>query len=461
MYKRQSFGDYEPKFDELINLAEKNDNATLEPVLGTRNILIFLKYFSYEDQTLKGLTHMIIPHDATTESISKFLQILFKFSSEESLLFFEELDFNRRIELKSDKSFFKSEIGNGDIISFGFRNPAPVNAALQFQNLEDFYVFIESRVHFQISQLKRIDEDEEDYVFIETGENSANYDKIIDVWLSYYSTYLDIATVIGKEISVSPEYIKLSFISNGNKVDLKSDYDFTKALSNTSKQYTIGLYYEVLKIPLQEFEGMELCHIYWVGNGVCKEERHDFYLPKSSTVDHLLNKLETKIDIDPTDRDSLFGWIPERNHKVKKCIAFEDTIESNTFLIVGVFPQYKEIFLSKSVNRDTLLVPGFQCYGSIENTHGLPFVFDIVKGELLPETLIRLRKLMGLSEKEFKFARVGITNNSSGIEYLDPIANSALELFAILTKSNCSLVLAHPDRKSRRASQHSSIMIKN
>lgn len=457
----ENYGNYQSKFDELIKFSETNESAILEPVLGTRNILIFLKYFSYEDQTLLGMTHIIIPHDATTEFVSRFLQILFKFPSEDSLVYFEELDFNRRIEIKPDRSFYKSEIGNGDIISFGVKTPPKVDESLQFQSLEDFYIFIESRVHFQISQLKRVDEDEEDYVFIENGEKSANYDKIIDVWLSYYSTYLDIATVIGKEISVSPEYIKLSFISNGNKADLKSDYDFTKALSNTSKQYTISLYYEVLKIPLQEFEGMELCHIYWVGNGICKEERHDFYLPKSSTVDLLLNKLETKIDIDPAAKDSLFGWIPDRNHKVKKCILFEDTIDSNLFLIVGIFPQYKEVFLSKNTNKDILLVPGFQCYGSIENTHGLPFIFDIVKGELLPETLVRLRKLMGLSEKEFKFARIGITNNSSGIEYLDPIANSTLELFAILSKSNCSLVLDHPDRKSRRASQHSSIMIKN
>lgn len=454
------YGNYRSNFEKLTELAVKKNDALLEPILDTTNILIFIKYFSYEDQSLNGLSHMILPHDATTEFIFKFLQELFKFPNDEPLMFYEELDFKKRLEIKQDRTFYKSEITNGDIICFGTKNHNSDKSSL-FQNLEDFYVFMESRIHFQITQLKRVDEDDEDYVFIETGEKAHNYDQIIDIWLSYYSTYQDITSVIGEKIGVSPEYIKLSFTSNGNKVDLGSDYDFTKSLMNTSKKYTISLNYEILKIPLLEFEGMELCHIYWVGNGICKEERHDFYLPKSSTVEQLIMKLSTKVDIEPESFDGIFGWVPDRNHKIKKCVSLGDTVDSNSFLIIGIFPQYKEAFLSKNPNRDVLLISGFQCYSSIENTHGLPFVFDIIKGELLTETLTRLRKLLNLSEKEFKAARVGITNNSSSIEYLDPIANSNLELFPFLAKNTFSIVVDHPDRKSRRASQHSSIMIKN
>ncbi|KAG0675211.1 hypothetical protein C6P40_001857 [Pichia californica] len=456
----KNFGNYQTGFQALTDLSVKANDALLEPIFGTPNILIFLKYFSYEDQSLRGLSHLVIPHGATVEFIYKFLQVLFKFDGDDSLMFFEELDFKKRLEIKADRTFYKSEIGNGDIVCFGLKKPVITND-LKFRNLEEFYIFMESRIHFQITQLKRVGEDEEDYIFIETNDKTHNYDQVIDVWLSYYSSYQDITAVIGEKIGVSSEYIKLSFILNGHKNDLRSDYDFTEALSKTSKQYTISLYYEILKIPLLEFEGMELCHIYWVGNGICKEERHDFYLPKSSTVEQLLTKLETKIDIDPAHIDSLFGWIPDHNHKIKKCILLNDTIDNNSFLVIGVFPQYKEVYTSKNGSRDVTLVSGFQCYSAIENTHGLPFVFDIVKGELLPETLLRLRKLMGLSEKEFKAARIGITNNHSTIEYLDPVANSNIELYSIFLKNNFIIVVDHPDRKSRRASQHSSIMIKS
>ena len=83
-----------------------------------------------------------------------------------------------------------------------------------------------------------------------------------------------------------------------------------------------------------------------------------------------------------------------------------------------------------------------------------------MKGEKVPETLLRLRKLMGLSEKEFKVARVGITNNSSTVEYIDPVANANVELYSFCAKNNLCIAVDHPDRKSRRAAQNSSIMIK-
>jgi ubiquitin carboxyl-terminal hydrolase 7 len=450
-------GNFDQDFQKLIHLAESKIDATLEPIIGTPNILLFIKYFSDENQQITGLSHIIVPNSATTEFLSEILQPLLKFTDEESLSFYEEYNSMKRLEVKPDTSFYKNEIGNGDIICFGIEN-SKINKELQYQNLEDRYIFLESRVHFQFLQLKRVDEDEEDYVFIDTNEKAANYDKIIDVWLSYYSSYLDIATVIGKEINVSPEYIKLSFISNGNKVDLKSDYDFKSALCNISKQSTIILYFEVLNIPLQQFEGMELYHIYWVTNGICKEERHDFYLPRSSTIDQITNKLQSKLDIQGDIRDDVFCWIPDHHHKIKKILSLDDTLDNGGFLIIGMFPQFKEIYTSK--NKDAFIVSGLQCYAALENRHGLPFIFDIIKGELIPETLERLRKLLGLSEKEFKVARIGLTNFSNPIDYIDPVTHANVELFSECSR-NVAIVVDHPDRKSRRASQHSSIMIKN
>lgn len=453
---------YEEKFNELVTLTARNSDASLEPIVDSTNILLFIKYFSYENQSLKGLSHIILPHDATTEFLAKTLQSIFNFHSDNSLLFSEELDFNKRLEVKPDQSLYQSELGNGDIICVSNKNYS-IDKSLSCQNFEEFYVFMESRVHFQFSQLKRIDEDEEDYVFVEKTQEVGNYDKEIDVWLSYYSTYLDLATVIGREISVPPEYIKLSIISNDNKIDLKSDYDFEKALSNTLKKYVVRLYYEVMKIPVQEFEGMELCHVYWVGNGICKEERHDFFLPRSSTIDQLVTKLQSKVEIDPAVRDSLFGWIPSPKRKIERCVSLDDNIGKNTHLVIGIFPQYGELYFSKITNKDIILISGFQFYASVDNTHGLPFVFDLFNHETFPATMERLRKLLGLSEKEFKCARIGVTTHG-GVEYIDPIENTNTELFSYFSKVNhhgYCLVIDHPDRKSRRASQHSSIMIKN
>lgn len=448
----------EENFKELTQIVEKENNtATLEPVNGSSNILLFIKYFSYENQKIECLSHIILPHDANTYFLTEILKPLLKFNDDDSIVYIEELDYFKRAEVKPELSFYRNEIGNGDIICIGVRN-STFNPSLDFQNLEDRYIYLESRIHFQFLQLKRVDEDEEDYIFIDKDEKLSNYDKPIDSWISYYGSYLDLTTVIGTEIGVSPEYIKLSIFYNGVKRDLRSDYNFKEGLSNFPKQSICTLYYEVLNIPLQKFEGMELYHIYWIGNGVCKEERHDFYLPRSSTVEQITNKLQTKLDIQGDIKDDVFCWIPDQNHRIKKVVTMEDAIESSSFLIIGLFPQFKEIYYSKT--KDAFLIAGIQCYTSIENSHGLPFIFDIVKDELLPETFSRLQKLLGLSEKEFKCARIGLTNFSGAVEYLDPTNQSKFELFSMISRNIC-IVVDHPDRKSRRASQHSSIMIKN
>lgn len=450
---------------ELMESVE-NHGATLASISDSSNILVFLKYFSLKSQSIMGLSHIIIPQDSTTEFLDKIIKSTFNIPDDENILYFEEFDFMKRLEIKPNTTFYKNEIGNGDIISVDIGNYGEMDHKsletenkIYFKSLEDRYLFLESRIHFNISQLERVDEDEEDYVFIDNNKDLEISDKIIDTWLSYYSSYLDIATVISEHVPVSPEYIKLSILSNGNKIDLRSDYNFTKLLCNVSKQNTVKLYYEVLTIPLKQFESMKLYHIYWVGNGICKEEKHDFYLPSSSTVDHIVSKLQSRLGLDGDIKDDVFCWIPDQHHRIKRLTSPDLQLDNNDSLIVGIYPQYREQQNPKTASKDVVLVAGYQCYGSLENTHGLPFVFDVIKNERIPETYSRVRKLLGLSEKEFKFTRVGITNGSS-VEYMDPVSNPAFDFYTCFCKGNYGLVVEHPDRRARGSAQHSSIVIK-
>jgi ubiquitin carboxyl-terminal hydrolase 7 len=450
---------YETKLDELLKVIDsKDDNdAILEPIAGTNNILIFMKYFSPRERTIKSLSHLILPNTATVEFIENLLVSLFQLPENSPIYFGEELDFFNRNPLKPNVTLYEAEISNGDIICADVR-AFHSDPDLKALNCESCYKFLESRVHFVISKLERVDEDEEDYIFIDNSAVDVQPHHTIDTWLSYNSSYMDVAKVVSEEIGAPAENIKLSFISNGNKIDLRSDYEFSKLLQNKSKQYKFYLFYEVLNIPLKQFEGMELFHVIWVGNGICKEERHDFFLPKSSSVDQVITKLQSKVDLTDAQKDDIFCWIPDNRNRIRAIPMLDDTVSSNSSLILGVFPQYKEIYTTK--NKDLLLVECFQCYGSLENTHGIPFPLDVVRNELVPETLMRLRKLLGLSEKEFKCARIGICG-ANGVEYLDPQMNDKVELFNLFTKGNYQLVIDHPDRKLRHASLQSSITIKN
>ena len=445
--------------DNLIEFMDANPNndAVLEPILNTSNILVFIKYFSLKAQKLKSMSHLILPHESTVEFIESLINNILTIPDDTMVTFTEELSYHKRLDIKPTSTLYQSEISNGDIICATICDTT-IDNTIKLKNADMCYEYLESRVHFIFSKLQIIDEDDEDYVFVDVSEQKNNSkNTTVDVWLSYNSTYFDLVTVIGEAISVDPEYIKLSHTSNNQKNDLRSDYDFKKSLANISKQNTIYLNYEILKIPLKQFEGMELYSIFWVGNGICKDERHDFYLPKSSTLENIVTKMQSKIDISDDEKDSAFCWIPDSSHKINKTLLLDDEFDGNGALVIGIFPQFKEIYQNQINNENVKLINGFQCYGSPENTHGLPFIFDVVRGEKFPDTMLRLRKLLGLSDKEFKCAKFGISGTS--FQYFDKV-ESDTELFQIFERKDYKLFIDHPDRKSRRASHQSSITIK-
>lgn len=446
------------KYNLLVNQTDGNTDACLEPILDTTNIILFIKYFSYENQSITGLSHIIIPQETNSEFLNQILRIVLYISDDEQLLFYEELDPTKRFEIKNDKSFYSCEISYGDIICVSKKHQLRDDKNVQFKNFEECYKFMETKVHFILQILKRIGEDEEDYVFIEDSENLENV-KDIDVWLSYNSSYSDIQEVIGNHISVAPEYIKLCTYSNDKKVDLKSTFDFSSYLCHASKKNTYTIFYEVLKFPLLQFEKMDLYTVYWVGNGICKEERHEFFLPMMSTVDQLVTKLESKINIDSNTRENLFGWFFEAPNKIKSAASLDDILDKKYPLVLGNFPQYKEYFQKNNVSKEVILINALQFYGSCDNLHGLPFFFDIIKNEPYESFKARLQKILGISDKEFNAARIGITNMSY-TEYFDVSDTNKLDLYSLFGKNSLYLAIDHPDR-SRRVSHASSIMIKN
>lgn len=442
------------RIEKLIKLTDQSDDAKLEPINDNSNFLAFIKYFSYEEQTIKGLTHVILPLTSTPEVLKQILQHVLNLSNEDVVNFYEELDFTKRLELKPDMSFYKSEIGTGDIICVDIQRQDEIQKHMQlkYKNALEQYMYIETRINFHFLPLESVDEDDEDFVFVDKEKKP----KAVNRWLSSASSYMDIATAIGEKIDVAPEYIKLSIISNGKKNDIKVDYNFHALLGNVPKSQSVKLYYEILKIPVIEFEGMEMVHVFWVGNGICKEERHDFFLPRNSTLENVIDKLSSKVNIHPDSKDDIFCWVSDHFHKVRSVLDLDDTVNGNMYLIMGIFPQFKEV--SNNSTKDVVLVPGFQCHTFVENLHGLPFVFDVVKGENFVDSMSRLRKLLGLSENEFKYAKIAISYGQN-TEYLDIGGNSTFELFSLYKRSNFALVVDHPDRKSRHGSYQSSIKI--
>ncbi|KAH3671658.1 hypothetical protein OGAPHI_000363 [Ogataea philodendri] len=432
-----------PKFESVSDASDK--------------VMLFVKYFDQKNQSVRGITHVIAPAENQIEYLTELLNNFMGFDMNTSLRFYEEFGPNQVQWLNPSKSFYKSELGNGDIICFtkaeSELHPDP---DVELKTVEDIYDFMANRCHFRISPLVKADEDEEEYVKIADEEDagdskkslsSKSSNKEFEIWFSTMSNYKALAEKIGAQINVDPDYLRLFILGHSNqRIPLRRETVFRRLIDKIPKSQTLDLQYEVLNVTLAEFEEMKLCRVSWVGQGICREQKHEFFLPKSSTIDNLIDRLQTKVNIKPDERNDLICWAPDRHVRLS-VYPLDTTIDAFDQLVIGNFPKYKEILDHGS--RTSKLVTGFQFFGRITSAHGLPFVFDLVKGEPLSQTKVRLHKLLGLSDKEFNSVRVGITDLKD-VEYLDSEDTDSIELFDVLNSPDIQICVDHPDRTVRK-----------
>ncbi|GME77744.1 unnamed protein product [Ambrosiozyma monospora] len=202
---------------------------------------------------------------------------------------------------------------------------------------------------------------------------------------------------------------------------------------------------------------MVLCKVSWVGQGICREQKHDFLVPKTSTVNHLIDRLESKGVVKIDERDELLCWTFDMSYKVPRICNLDYIVGHSTHFVIGNYPNIKEALLERPAN--IRLIPCIQFFTGLQNVHSIPFIFDLVDGEKFKDTKVRLHKVLGMSEKEFQSARIALTDLKR-VEYLDAENTDNYVLFSIV-KDNLYLGIDHPNRNTRRGTiNEPSIFIK-
>lgn len=444
-------------YDKCIDTSLEHFTPKLEDLEeGSSKYMIFIKYFDYQRQQLLGLCHVIVPSESKVDSLTGFLNKILGYPMDTRLLFSEELGPEQIEPISPEKTFYKAELGNGDIVCFA---KADINVAEEdeFKNksIEEMYGFLANRIHFEISPLVHVDEDEEEYVDLKKKEAIQN--KKFNLWVSVDRGYKRLAQEVGNRIGVNYKYLRLFIVSHGEQTfALKSTTSLKRLLDRIPKSQTLDVRYEILNVSLKEFEHMILCHVLWVGQGICREQRHEFYLPNNSCILDLIDRLQTKVNFKPEERDSLLCWTMDRNHRLNSICDSATRVDEAPEFIVGNYPAYKEVMLTKPSNIK--LVSGFQFFGQIQNTHSIPFIFDLVDGEMFKDTKQRLHKLLGISDKEFESIRIAATDLKL-VKYLDSSDNDSIQLFNLAGTSPFFLAIEHPDRR-RTSAYEPSICIK-
>ncbi|CAK7891229.1 ubiquitin carboxyl-terminal hydrolase 15 [[Candida] anglica] len=471
------------------------------------NILLFVKYFDPITGEVRGLTHANVLKDEPIKSLIDPINKLLGFVKDTRLIIFEELSPNKLEALQVDSTFEKNELSNGDILCI---QPYDYDSTgVKYDSLKSYYKFILTRFHVAVSPFYP-NEDEEDTEFVKSDEDATKFAKdgtpiatnptsgsSFDFWVSMQSSYIEFATEIADRIGggVDPEYLRIFAVNNQRRFPLKRSTPISQIFGKAvlASQIT-NFEYEILSIPLEEYENMKLIKLNWLSS-LIHYQTFEFLVPKKSIVgEDLMTKLLHKIDINPDHLGDILVW-SGINHKYVDLIKFDREISSipDTFdLFAGIFPAEVETLVNydmlkrfdgpkeelpstngrssltpeleethgyelrqvKYHNRKLNVIPGFHFHKNSSYHHGIPFIFPVFPSEKFSDTKARLRSKLGLGIKEFEKIKFALADINDKGRYIDH-ENDDFILYEELKKhtEQLSLALDHPDRSPRRQSQ--------
>jgi len=135
-----------------MEVADKpiNGKTWFPPTEGNSHIMVFLKYFDPDTQTLEGLGHLYIQKFGKVGDYTRILCEKKEFPPDTPLKIYEEIKPNMIEEMKPKNTFQQSEIQDGDIICFQKalteKEIQEHMAASRIHNIPQFYESLTLRV---------------------------------------------------------------------------------------------------------------------------------------------------------------------------------------------------------------------------------------------------------------------------------------------------------------------------
>ncbi|KAK6884573.1 Ubiquitin carboxyl-terminal hydrolase 15 [Candida tropicalis] len=501
----------EPKdftFEQVFSKIESTGNKIGEGMrfenteAYANHITIIIKYFDPISQEIRSLSHIVVAKSDQIKTIIDPIKKLLGFKDDVELEMFEELSPSKVDKIDPELTFNKQELSHGDILTVQVVNPGELNKDGQFKDLREYYKFLLTRLHVNVRPFKA-DIDEEDSDFVANDEDDMDQDGVhsednevtneeiqraknlsrsFDFWISTSYSYHDLAKAIAVKLNVDPAYLRIfALSSSGERFPLKSNSYVSQYVARSVPVSAIFEFeYEILNIPLVEYENMKAVKIHWLVT-LLQSQVFDVLVPKLGTIGDVVTKLLHKVNVEKKDLPHLFVWSGSHHNyqDMYKADTPLNQIPDGVDLYCGLFPteveslchfdMYKRFFPQEikvdeidAVDREEFLavkaagdqlnfLPAFHFYKAGDSRHGIPFVFVVLPNEPLSETKERLRKKLGLGKQAFDKIRLALADINFKGSYLEGKDN--LILFDEIANKRLSLGLDHPDRTPRRQSQ--------
>ncbi|KAK3359743.1 hypothetical protein B0T25DRAFT_533748 [Lasiosphaeria hispida] len=419
-------------------------------------ILLFLKWFDVESQSLKGVCHTYISKEKKVEELVPLIMQKMgwgdKLPGDEKIQLWEEIKPNMIEGLKAKQSLKAAELQDGDIVCFqrtherksrlglGDKSPEESTKNLdRFEDAREYYDFLLNKKLVKFHAHTQKSDPDKYPAFSLVVNTKMSYDKLsekVAERLGVNATHLRFYTVNAS--SGNPR----TAVKRGPNQTLLTILNPVGYGQLNMNQRNDALYFEVLDMSLAELDTKKSIKITYLSEGITKEEQFDVLVTKSGQVDDLIEALVKKAKMPSEEEGGRIRVYETSNHKF-----FRDldrtypviSINDYTSVVAERIPQ-EEL----EVKDTTQFISVFHFQGESSRAHGMPFRFLLKEGEKFSDTKKRLEKRTGLKGKSFEKIKFAVVRRAqfSRPQYLtdDDV------LWDVAANEDDYLGLDHPDR---------------
>ena len=255
-------------------------------------VLIFLKYFDAEAQTLKGVGHIFMRKNSKVAEMSPMIQHIMGWTSSEksisnssvspnasspsllgsgaNLALYEEIKHSMIEPMKPKSTLQQAEIQDGDIVCFqkalSEREISAIAQTGGYTDAREYYDYLLNRIMVRFSP--KFTTDREDSSFTLALSRKMSYDQL--------------AAKVGEHLKVDPTHLRFTTVV-ASTAKPKAPVRRNQSMSlwqilvppigtyNSSNQRPDALYYEILEMSISELETKKNLKVNWVTDGITKE----------------------------------------------------------------------------------------------------------------------------------------------------------------------------------------------
>lgn len=295
------------------------------------SILVFLKYFDADAQSLAGVGHIYLKKQSkVSDMVPMILQLMGWTNgaptnvangltngapSPPTLALYEEIKHSMIEPMKPKSTLHQAEIQDGDIVCFqkalSEKQASVILQAGGYTDTREFYDHLLNRKSVTFSP-KVVSDTDKDVFKLDLGRKMS---------------YEQFSAKVGEHLKIDPTHLRFSTVNSTtgkikNIVKRTANQNLYQILSpqygtyGTNNQRDDALYYEVLDMSLSELDTKKSMKVTWLTEGVSKEvsyptmsslphmltlvvqELLDILVPKTGTIHDLLVGLQKKANLD-------------------------------------------------------------------------------------------------------------------------------------------------------------------